>query len=74
MNCPYCKNEMRKGALCTAVNVAPYWEEAETKRGLMGALANQGTLPATQARGTYRVEAYYCTSCKKMIIDADLHL
>lgn len=71
MDCPYCKCEMKKGILYTGVQSAPYWKEAGIKRDI---LSEKGKLPMKSKLFSNTIESFYCSFCKKLIIDADLHL
>jgi len=71
MDCPYCKCEMKKGLLYTAGAVVPYWKEDGTKRDI---LSEKGRLPIKSTLTAHKIESFYCSSYKKLIINADLRL
>ena len=71
MNCPYCGCEMKKGSLYTPTNGVPYWKEDGSKRDI---LSEKGKLPITSTLFVNKIESFYCGFCKKLVIDADLHL
>ncbi len=72
MNCPYCDMVMRKGEIVTACNITPYWREEGTKRNVLDALGGKGKLSISPSGDlTHKcIPGFYCSTCKKIIIDA----
>lgn len=71
MNCPYCNYEMKKGLLYTGPKGAPYWKEDGVKRDIF---SEKGRLPVVSTLFANKIPTFYCSFCKKLMIDADLHL
>lgn len=70
-DCPYCRCAMKAGLLYTAGTAAPYWKEDGTKRDIF---SERGRLPVISTLCANKIRSFYCSSCKKLIVDADLHL
>ncbi len=75
MNCPWCGKEMLSGNLYSGMNRGTYqglaWHEGAHKSWLeqMGKPAQERYLELG-----YYEEAWYCTDCKKMVLDVGLAL
>lgn len=70
--CPYCNNEMKKGNIYVASNVVPYWLEDSDKRGVIDSIGGKGAIPFKTTLTKHQIESCYCSTCKKIILDADL--
>ena len=73
MLCPYCQKEMQRGIVSGDGRSKVYFNPSDKPKSLMDKLDGSGKLTAIKyTLATFRVEANYCDSCKKMIIDTDL--
>lgn len=73
MECPFCGKEMSKGILSGDGRSAVRWNAGDKKAGFMDTLNGSGVITAAKhSLATFTIEAYYCTSCKKMIFDTDI--
>lgn len=70
MNCPFCGNEMKKGALKGDARTMPKWENSGDKRSLFGS----GRVVRNFKRmGTvFEAEGFLCERCGKAILDVKL--
>ncbi|SDB24814.1 hypothetical protein SAMN02910298_01242 [Pseudobutyrivibrio sp. YE44] len=72
MICPYCENEMRKGALssCKPIN---WKEETGFAAWVSGAFGlDEHLLTSDERMFSSYVPAFFCDECKKVIIDTDI--
>lgn len=72
MKCPYCENEMQNGSIVGDGRTKVHWVPEGEKYGLMDALAGKGRLDANYTFAAFNIEANYCKTCKKMIIDTNI--
>ncbi len=73
MQCPYCKKEMQKGVISGDGRCKMYWETEDKKPGFFDKL--NGTCRVSAAKyilGELRIDAFFCSECKKMIFDTDI--
>lgn len=63
MNCPYCNNEMKKGVI--DAKSRPIW----TTRNKTTILKRKDEIALNNFMDTDFSAAYYCESCKKIIVD-----
>lgn len=64
---------MSKGILSGDGRSAVRWKAGDKKAGFMDTLNGSGVITAAKhSLATFTIEAYYCTSCKKMIFDTDI--
>ena len=61
MNCPYCEQPMQTGELQS--QKVPIWVSGDKQRKL--------TLPVKKHLTYNETTAYYCVTCKKMMIDME---
>ena len=72
MICPYCENEMKKGILKGDGRCATKFLEDGKKFTFSDLINGTGMIDANYSFGTFRIEAYHCKNCKKMIINTDV--
>jgi hypothetical protein len=73
MICPYCGKEMKKGVLSGSVHSLA-WKEGDKGPGAIEMIAGIGRLSAAKFKLTHlTMDSYFCKSCKKLIIDTDIH-
>ena len=68
MKCPYCGEEMKKGAILTSINHTPYWKEEGRKISLFD---KANILPIRSDKLRIAIDGYNCGICGKIIIDTD---
>lgn len=66
MVCPYCDWEMEKGVIVCDGRRRPTWFSSQEDRAVE--LAKFGVVSLLT---TYKIEAFYCQPCKKIIIDTE---
>ncbi len=73
MECPYCKQEMKKGYLKGDGRQKVRWQEEGKKTSLADKFAGAG-LPevAKYSMGAFLLPGEYCTCCKKLIIETGI--
>ena len=64
MNCPYCGNEMIQGKVCS--NEALWWKQDAVDNICLN---DEGSF-LSKING-YRITAFKCDNCKKIIIDTN---
>lgn len=64
--CPYCKSEMRKGAVYSDRYALKWIPEEQDKGGVLNLFAKG--IKLTDLEKGY-IEVYYCEKCKKMIFE-----
>lgn len=64
MDCPYCKQEMRKGRIWSSQGMHFIDEDDQFP------LCKHSFLEGLKAGGSY-IESYYCPTCKKIISSVD---
>lgn len=76
MNCPYCGEEMQRGTIITARNRVPCWfpEGEKKRRSVSDYFDEKGSLFSRSTAGSYEIDSFYCSRCKKIVIEADLKL
>lgn len=72
MECPYCKKEMQPGSI-DVYDTLSWSPEGKTRKGTTKyAVAEKGIVLAKYALlFPASKEAYYCPSCKKIMIDVE---
>ena len=71
MTCPYCGREMKGGFISGDGRSGVYWNEGTGKRSISDKIVGVGRITAARHTLTqFRIGAFYCDSCKKMIFDA----
>lgn len=70
MNCPYCNNEMKRGYI-SAYNRLSWTPEGEIARGATKWAQSPNSILLAEyfLVGAAKVNAHYCNSCKKIVID-----
>lgn len=73
MECPYCKQEMKKGYLKGDGRQKVRWQE-EGKKNSLGDKFARGGLPEAVKYSlvTFQLPGEYCKSCKKLIIETGI--
>ncbi|MBR6536624.1 MAG: hypothetical protein IKT67_05440 [Lachnospiraceae bacterium] len=73
MECPYCKQEMKKGCLKGDGRQKVRWQEEGKKNSLGDKLAGAGLPEAVKySLGAFQLPGEFCKSCKKLIIDTGI--
>lgn len=69
--CPYCKNEMKKGYLEGDGRQDLIWVEENQKRNITDKLFKRNCVVVEKAPHLVKihVNSWYCNDCKKIIID-----
>lgn len=65
MNCPYCNSEMKRGII--EAKSQPIW----TTRQKISIFKRKDEIALSNFTDTEYSAAYYCESCRKIIIDID---
>lgn len=73
MECPYCKQEMKKGYLKGDGRSKVRWHEEGKKSSLADKMVGIG-LPevAKYSLGAFQLPGAYCKNCKKLIINTGI--
>ena len=73
MECPYCKQEMKKGYLKGDGRQKVRWQEEGKKTSLADKFAGAGLPEAVKySLGYFQLSGEYCKNCKKLIIDTGI--
>lgn len=73
MECPYCKQEMKKGYLKGDGRSKVRWKEEGKKRSFGDTLAGVGLPMAVKYYWVdFKIPGEYCKQCKKLIIDTEI--
>jgi hypothetical protein len=73
MECPYCKQEMKRGYLKGDGRSKVRWQEEGKKVTFSDKVAGIGLTEATKySWGTFQLPGEYCKNCKKLIIDTGI--
>ena len=73
MNCPFCGKEMQKGILSGDGRSPVTWKQGDRKTGFIEQMVGTGTVTAAKRNlVSFRIEAWYCPDCHKMIFDTDV--
>ncbi len=73
MICPYCGKEMREGLLTGDGRSALRWSDNDEKLSIFDKLGGKGTVESAQYNwAAFKLDAVYCSDCKKLIIDTDI--
>lgn len=76
--CPYCGNNMIHGVLSGDGRSGLYWNKGEKANSFIDKIGGSGKVMAVKYKpsellpASFNVEAEYCSSCKKMIIDTEI--
>lgn len=62
--CPYCKKRMQRGVIVCDGRHTPSWKSEDQSKEVPLAKFNIVSLLTA-----YKIEAVYCDSCKKIVID-----
>ncbi len=74
MECPYCKQEMKRGYLKGDGRQKVRWHEEGKKIALTDKIVGAGILQAVEyGFGTFKLFGAYCEGCKKLIIDTGIN-
>lgn len=71
MECPYCKQEMKRGYLDGDGRRSVRWLEEGKRLTVADKLAGNGVV-AKATWGTFKIPGEYCKNCKKLIIDTEV--
>ncbi len=71
MECPYCKQEMKRGYLYGDGRRSVRWQEEGKKLMITDKLAGIGVV-AKATWGTFKIPGEYCKKCRKLIIDIEI--
>lgn len=69
MNCPYCNEKMDEGVI-HGDRYALKWIEKSRDKGAIISIFQKG-IKLTSPWVSNEIETYYCSKCKKMIIDVN---
>ena len=73
MECPYCKQEMKRGYIKGDGRRKVRWHDEEEKKVLVEIIFGVGELEAVEyGFGTFKIFGCYCEKCKKLIIDTGI--
>lgn len=74
MICPYCNNEMTKGIMSGDGRCKVRWKAGDKAASIGDALTDTGNVQAVKypALTGFRLEAYFCKPCGKMIFDTTI--
>lgn len=73
MDCPYCKQEMKRGYLKGDGRQKIRWHEEGKHIGLVDKMAGIGLPEAVEyGFGTFKIFGEYCENCKKLIIETGI--
>ncbi len=73
MVCPFCGKEMEKGMMSGDGRDKVRWKSGDKKADICDKLAVLGNVTAVKySLTTFTVEAFFCSACKKMIIETDV--
>lgn len=71
MECPYCKQEMKRGYLYGDGRRSVRWHEEGKKLSISDKMAGTGVV-AKATWGTFKIPGEYCKKCRKLIIDIEI--
>lgn len=71
MECPYCRQEMKRGYLGGDGRRSVRWHEEGKRLTVADKLVGSGTV-AKATWGTFKIPGAYCRNCKKLIIDTEI--
>ena len=76
MKCPYCDEEMLKGIISGDGRECVDWKTGDKRANLVDKfLGKVGVIDAVDyTLHKFTIEAYYCVTCKKIIIDTEILL
>ena len=73
MECPYCKQEMKRGHLKGDGRQKVRWQEEGKKIAFVDKIAGTGELEVAEyGFGTFKIFGTYCEGCKKLIIETGI--
>ena len=73
MQCPYCGQEMQQGILSGDGRANVCWKAGEKKAGWFESAMGTGKLTAVKyTPASFRIEAHFCSRCRKMILETDV--
>lgn len=72
MKCPYCEAEMTEGRLQGDGRTTLRFIADGDKIGFAGYINGKGRVDAKYTFGTLTINAHYCDTCKKIIINTDV--
>ena len=73
MPCPYCGKEKEKGILSGDGRSKVCWKADGRETGWADKLIGTGKVTAAKyTLASFRIEAYFCNACKKMVFDTDI--
>lgn len=73
MICPYCNQEMQKGIISGYRRGDICWKAGDKCTAFWERVSDDGRITAAKlGLGVFKITAYYCEQCKKMIFDTDI--
>lgn len=72
MKCPYCNNDMQEGILKGDGRTGMKFIREGEKYSIGDIFTGKGMIDANYKWGVLTIDAHYCDTCKKMIIDTDI--
>lgn len=73
MRCPYCDKEMQAGVIRGDGRETPrFIRNGEKKHSLADYINGKGALTVNFSWNKFLLDANYCTSCKKFVIENDV--
>ncbi len=73
MICPFCNKEMKKGILSGDGRSMLTWKAGNKKAGFLDKIDGLGRVTAAKrSLSSFTIDAYFCSSCRKMIFDTDI--
>ena len=73
MECPYCKQEMKRGYLKGDGRQKVRWQEDGNDHALADAVFRVGLPDAVKySWGKFKIPGEYCKNCKKLIIETGI--
>lgn len=73
MKCPYCDNEMQKGIMSGDGRSDVYFNPGDKPKRMIDKLGGSGKVTAVKyTLASFKIEAWFCKHCKKLIIDTDV--
>ena len=70
MNCPYCNKEMKEGYIMQG-RYAIKWRPIEEYSNIIKAVFSKDGIKLTSFMNNTEARTFYCSDCRKFIIDQD---
>lgn len=73
MICPFCGKEMEKGVLSGDGRSKVRWKAGDKKADIWDTLSFSGIVTTVKYTPTaFAIDSFFCSACKKMIIETDV--